>query len=138
MKTQSTGGAIRVAVSRDADIVSARQQGRTLAHRLGLSPGMATLVATAVSELARNILLYAGHGEVSFRLLDDGTRRGIEIVASDSGPGIPDPSRAMEDGFSTTGRLGLGLPGVRRLMDEFDLQSGPGLGTTVRVRKWAR
>ena len=94
------------------------------------------LIATAISELARNIVRYARSGEIVIRSTTNSTRRGIEIVAQDSGPGIRDIEQALQIGFSTAGGLGLGLPGVRRLMDEFDIQSKLGQGTTVRITKW--
>jgi len=126
----------RVVVATDADIVAARMHGRALATRLGFRATDATLIATAISELARNILLYAKTGEVTISAIERGDRRGLAVVASDEGPGIADAARAMEDGFSTSGRLGLGLPGVRRLMDEFEVRSSAGRGTTVTVKKW--
>lgn len=127
-----------IPVAVDADIVAARQRGRALAADLGFSPGNATLIATAISELARNILLYAGAGEILLAEVDGPGRRGIRVVARDSGPGIADLKQALQDGFSTSRRLGLGLPGVRRLMDEFEIDTRVGLGTTVVVKKWAR
>ncbi len=127
---------IRVVIHTDQDIVAARQKGRTLAVELGFSPGDATLIATAISELARNIVTYAGTGVVAIQGIQASGRQGILIIASDHGPGIVDIRQAMRDGFSTSGSLGLGLPGVRRLMDEFDLQSRVGRGTTVAVKKW--
>jgi serine/threonine-protein kinase RsbT len=126
----------RVAVAVDQDIVSARMRGRTLALQLGFRSTDATLIATAISELARNILLYARSGEVLISPIERGERRGLVVVARDEGPGIADLTQAMEDGFSTSGRLGLGLPGVRRLMDEFEVDSIPRRGTTVTVKKW--
>ncbi len=93
-------------------------------------------IATAVSELARNILKYAGHGEIVLRQIVGQAGRGIEVVADDKGPGIGDRDRALSDHFSSGGTLGLGLPGVRRMMDEFDLESESGNGTRVTVRKW--
>src|SRR5262249_28934408 len=135
---QAVATEARVAVESDRDIVSARLQGRLMASQLGFSPGTATLIATAISELARNILLYARRGEVSMRVLESDGCRGIAVEARDEGPGIPQPQRALEDGFSTSGRLGLGLPGVKRLMDDFRLETAPGRGTTVLVRKWVR
>ncbi len=129
---------IRVAINHDADTVTARQQGRALAIRLGLSSGDQALVATAISELARNIVEYAKHGEIFLELIERDGRRGILVIARDEGPGIPDIERAMQDGFSTGGGLGLGLPGARRLMDEFEIVSQVGRGTTVTVKKWAR
>jgi len=127
---------VAVAVATGPDIVTARMRGRALATQLGLPVNTATLVATAISELARNILLYAGRGEILLSAIERGERRGIAVVAQDQGPGIPDVPRAMEDGYSTSGRLGLGLPGVRRLMDEFEIRSRVGEGTTVVTKKW--
>jgi len=126
----------RVAIDCDRDIVEARQQGRAIVLKLGFSPGAATLVATAISELARNILLYAGRGEVVLRAVENGTDQGMVVLARDQGPGIPDVGQALEDGYSTSGRLGLGLPGVRRLMDELEITSEVGGGTVVRAVKW--
>lgn len=122
----------------DADIVSARLHGRALALDLGFSPGDATLIATAISELTRNVVQYAKTGEIELIALNDGGRRGIAIHVEDQGPGIADVDRALEDGYSTAGRLGLGLPGVRRLMDDIEIDSGPGRGTRIRVTKWKR
>lgn len=125
-------------VSSDADIVTARQKGRELAGRVGFSVTDLTLIATAISELARNIVLYAKRGAIAVSLAEHGPRRGIVIVARDEGPGIPNVSQALQDGFSTSGGLGLGLRGTRRLMDEFDIVSEVGKGTTVTVKKWLR
>ena len=131
-----TAGEIRVAINTDQDIVTARQKGRALATGLGFATGDATLIATAISELARNIVSYARRGEVTLKIVDGPGRQGISVIASDDGPGIPDIRQAMRDGFSTSGSLGLGLPGVRRLMDEFEITSQPGRGTIVAVKKW--
>jgi serine/threonine-protein kinase RsbT len=131
-------GDVHVSVAIDADIVIARQRGRALATQVGFSPGNAALIATAISELARNILLYAGAGEIRLSMVNGGERRGVQVVACDQGPGIEDVVQALLDGYSTSNRLGLGLPGVRRLMDEFAIDTGPGKGTTVVVRKWER
>ena len=109
-----------------------------MAKQLGFSPGTSTLIATAISELARNILMYAQKGEVLIRTLEENGNRGLAVEARDRGPGIPQPERALEDGYSTSGRLGLGLPGVKRLMDDFRLETGPGRGTVVSVRKWVQ
>ena len=128
----------RVPISSDSDIVMARQQGRAMAAQLGLSSTNQALVATAISELARNILEYAGYGEIILELAHQGGRRGIVVIARDQGPGIPDIEKAMQDGYSTTKSLGLGLPGSRRLMDDFEIVSQVGEGTTVTVKKWAR
>ena len=129
-------GEIRVAIRSDQDIVGARQKGRTIAAELGFSSADATLIATAISELARNIVSYARRGEIKLRIIQNSVRQGIMVIASDQGPGILDVAQALRDGFSTSGSLGLGLPGVRRLMDEFEIASKPGQGTTVTVKKW--
>lgn len=126
----------RVAINADVDIVTAREQGRALASRLGFSGSELTVIATAISEVARNIIEYGRRGEIVLSLIQQGNRRGIAIVARDEGPGIPNIAQAMQDGFTTGGGLGLGLPGARRLMDEFDIVSRSGMGTTVTMRKW--
>lgn len=120
----------------DADVVVARQEGREVAQRLAFSATDVTLIATAISEVARNIITYAGEGVISITIVNRQGRRGIRVVATDSGPGIEDVGRALEDGFSTGAGMGLGLPGARRLMDEFEVRSGPGEGTTVAMTKW--
>ena len=127
-----------VVIRSDADIVTARQKGRAVAVRLGFTSTDLTLIATAISELARNIVLYAGRGEIRLRIVQNGDKQGVQVDAADSGPGISNIERAMQDGYSTSGSLGLGLPGVRRLMDEMMIQSEVGKGTTVRARKWKR
>jgi serine/threonine-protein kinase RsbT len=123
-------------IASDSDVVAARQRGRVLAAQIGFTVGDQTVIAAAISEIARNILLYAKRGEVRFESLRNGERVGLRVVARDSGPGIRDIPRAMMDGFSTSGGLGLGLPGARRLMDEFEVVSAPGNGTTVEMTKW--
>jgi serine/threonine-protein kinase RsbT len=127
---------IYIAISSDKDVVLARQHGRALALHMGFSVGEATLIATAISELSRNIVSYARHGSVTLRQTHGTGRIGLMITATDDGPGIADLSEALRDGFSSSGGLGLGLPGVRRLMDEFEIASESGRGTTVTVRKW--
>jgi serine/threonine-protein kinase RsbT len=127
---------ITVPVNADIDIVTARQKGRELARDLGFTSTDLALIATAISELARNIILYANSGEIVLSVVENGTRRGLKVIARDDGPGIPDIERALEEGFSTSRSLGLGLSGVRRLMDEFDIISEIGNGTTVTVKKW--
>ena len=127
---------IRVAINSDQDIVLARQKGRALAAEFGFAAGDATLIATAISELARNIVSYARKGQITLKIVNSTSRQGLSIIASDEGPGIPDISLAMRDGFSTSGSFGMGLPGVRRLMDDFEITSRPGKGTTVTVKKW--
>jgi serine/threonine-protein kinase RsbT len=125
-----------VPIRSDADIVTARQQGRALAERLGFTGSDLTVIATAISELGRNILTYAGSGDIVLRPAHVGGKRGIAVVARDEGPGIPDVALAVQDGFSTSNSLGLGLPGTRRLMDEFEIDSVVGRGTVVTVKKW--
>jgi serine/threonine-protein kinase RsbT len=117
--------------------VAARQSGRAQATKLGFSLSESTLIATAISELARNIVVYAGQGEMVLRAVDSAEgRRGIIVIARDEGPGIADIQLALQDGFSTSRGLGLGLPGVRRMMDEFEIESQNGSGTVVTVKKW--
>src|SRR5688572_28541302 len=126
---------IRVPVQTDADIVAARQAAREAASRIGFPPTDLTAIATAVSGVARNIVRFASSGEVVIEILEE-PRPGIRIVARDVGPGIADVDRALQDGFSTYSGLGLGLPGTRRLMDEFGVVSVTGHGTTVTMTKW--
>lgn len=128
----------RIVIRVDMDIVAARQSGRALAIRLGFSNTDATLIATAISELARNIVHYAKEGEITLSALDRSETCGIVVVARDKGPGISNLEQAMKMGFSTSGSLGIGLPGVRRLMDEFKIDSRPGHGTTVTIKIWKR
>jgi serine/threonine-protein kinase RsbT len=127
---------IQVPINSDQDIVAARQKGRLLAVALGFSSGDATLIATAISELARNIITYAKSGEIRLTVMNGSARQGIRLVAHDQGPGIPDVQQALRDGFSTSGSLGLGLPGVMRLVDEFEIVSEENRGTTVTAKKW--
>jgi serine/threonine-protein kinase RsbT len=129
---------VRVQIEREADIVLARQAGRQLAAQLGFSSTDQTLIATAISEVARNIVVYAQHGEIVLNRADDAGRIGIQVVAIDQGPGIDNKEMAMRDGYSTKNSLGLGLPGARRLMDDFALDSEVGRGTTVTMTKWKR
>jgi serine/threonine-protein kinase RsbT len=127
-----------VAIERETDIVTARQKGRELAAATGFSSTDQTIVALAISEIARNIVSHAQRGRVTLAPMDQGGRRGIEIVAEDEGPGIADIELAMRDGYSTTKSLGVGLPGAKRVMDEFELVSIPGKGTTITMKKWLR
>ncbi len=131
-------GEVVVPIRVDADVLVARQKARELAKSLKFSASELTLIATAISEVARNIVTYAKHGEIMLKLVNQGRRRGIRVVAQDQGPGIADITRAMEDGFSTSSSLGLGLPGSKRLMDDFDIVSVLGKGTTVTMTKWER
>lgn len=126
-----------VPIKSDRDIIIARQRGKELAASIGFSSTDLTLIATAISELSRNIVIYAKSGGITMKPLRQGGRKGIRVVARDEGPGIPDIPRALQDGFSTSRSLGLGLPGVRRLMDAFELVSEVDHGTTVTVKKWA-
>jgi serine/threonine-protein kinase RsbT len=126
----------RVLVQNDLDIVSARVEGRNMAKRLGFGVIDQARIATAISELARNLVLYADGGQVVLQELEVEGRLGIQIVCSDQGPGIADIELVMQDGYSTQRGLGMGLPGTRRLMDEFEIESRVGEGTTVTIRKW--
>ena len=129
----------RIAIESDADVVTARQRARALAVGLDMPSTDQTLLATAISEVARNITAYAVRGEVLLELVRDSHgRRGIRVVARDEGPGIVDLERALTDGYTTGGGLGLGLPGARRLVDEFAIETAPGEGTTVTLVKWTR
>jgi serine/threonine-protein kinase RsbT len=127
---------IIVLIKVDADIVTARQEGRALANQIGFSGSEQVLIATAISEAARNIIQYARSGEIVLNRIQNGEKVGIQIIARDQGPGIKDIRRVMEDGYSSSGGLGLGLPGIKRLMSEMDIQSTPGKGTTVTFKKW--
>jgi serine/threonine-protein kinase RsbT len=127
-----------VTIRSDADVVAARSVGRSLAEDSGFGMTDVTMIATAISELARNILKYAHEGEIVVEAVQRNSRSGVSVVARDDGPGIADVSLAMQDGFSTADSLGLGLPGTRRLMDEFEIVSSPGAGTVVTAIKWLR
>jgi serine/threonine-protein kinase RsbT len=131
-------GETSVPIEHEGDIVTARQKGRQLAAASGLSTTEQTLIATAISEVARNIVVYARRGEVVLAPLESEGRRGILVVARDEGPGIADPDLAMRDGYSSSNSLGMGLPGAKRLMDEFELSTAVGKGTTIRMKKWVR
>jgi serine/threonine-protein kinase RsbT len=127
---------VRVAIATDGDIVRARRSGRQLAEQLGCSATDATLIATAISEVARNIVAHAGVGEIVISVVTVHGQGAIEVLARDDGPGIADLALAMDDGYSTGPGLGLGLPGARRLMDQFEISSEVGVGTTVVMQKW--
>lgn len=120
------------------DIVTARQRGRALALDLGFDGGEVTLIAAAISEVARNIVDHAKRGQIVMRRIDGKDEPGIQIVATDEGPGISDVAQAMQYGYSTRKGLGVGLPGAKWLMDEFDIVSRVGKGTTVTMKKWLR
>jgi serine/threonine-protein kinase RsbT len=128
---------VRVRVTSDADTVLARQQGREAALRIGLSRTEATFVATAISEIARNITTHAGSGEIVIREIHEARRVGMVVIASDEGPGIEDVSAVLASDAGSTVGLGLGLWGARQLMDEVEIASEPGKGTTVTMRKWS-
>ena len=119
-----------------ADIVTARQRGRTLAIELGFDASDLTLVATAISEIARNIVSHAKRGQILLKPIHNGNKHGIMVIARDEGPGIADVEQAMQYGFSTRNGLGVGLPGAKWLMDEFDIETKVGKGTTVTMKKW--
>ncbi len=127
-----------IPVKEELDIVTARQAGRELSRSLGFSIVDLTRITTAISELARNIILYADSGTVTIETINQADTLGIEIIAQDNGPGIADVDKAMEDGFSTSNGLGAGLPGVRRLMDDFELKTEVDKGTTIRIVKWRK
>jgi serine/threonine-protein kinase RsbT len=120
------------------DIVAARQLGRNVAKELGFGTVDQARITTAISELARNIYLYAGRGELRIERKFELGKKGLKVIAVDEGPGIADIRKVMEDGFSTSGGLGAGLPGVKRLMDEFDITSSVGKGTNIQAVKWLR
>lgn len=129
---------IRVEVHSTIDIVTARQQGRELALELGFSGSEITLIAAAISEIARNILDHAKRGEVLFSFVHHGSHQGLQVIAQDQGPGIPDITQAMQYGYSTRRGLGVGLPGAKWLMDEFEIESQVGRGTRITMRKWVK
>lgn len=127
-----------VEIRHESDILAARKVARSIATRLKFSEIDLILIATAISEIARNMLTYASQGAMSFEEVQEPSRRGLIVTARDEGPGIPDVERAMEDGYSSGKGLGLGLPGARRLMDEFSIASTVGAGTTIVMKKWAK
>lgn len=120
----------------DVDVVAARREVTDWAREIGLSVLDRTKVVTAASELARNTVVYGGGGVMSLEIVRDGSRQGLRLTFEDKGPGIADIDRALEDGYSTAGGMGLGLPGARRLMNEFELTSTVGVGTCVTVVRW--
>jgi len=129
-------GGVRIPIQALIDIVTARQKGRSQALALGFSIADVTLIAAAISEVARNILDHAHSGEILLQPLERAGRRGLGIVARDQGPGIADVARAMQYGYSTRRGLGVGLPGAKWLVDDFELTSEVGRGTTVTMAKW--
>jgi serine/threonine-protein kinase RsbT len=129
---------IIININNEFDIVLARQKGREVSKDLQFGGVDQARITTAISELARNIYLYAGSGQITIDVLEENGRKGIQISAADNGPGINDIRMVLQDGFSTSGGLGAGLPGVKRLMDSFDIDSMPGTGTKITITKWAR
>jgi serine/threonine-protein kinase RsbT len=127
---------VRVAITSDADLVTARAEARAMAEELGFPRPDPTLIATAISEIARNIVVHAGRGEIVLEPFEDADRYGLVVTAIDDGPGIRDVDAALRDDHSGRGGLGLGLPGARRLMDDFEIASDADTGTTVTMRKW--
>lgn len=125
-----------VTIEHESDIVTARQRGREFAIQAGFSGSDLTIIATAISEVARNIVVYATRGEIILSVIEERGRSGVQVYAKDEGPGIPNIHLAMRDGYSTGNSLGLGLPGAKRLMDEFEIESIVGKGTTVVMKKW--
>jgi RNA polymerase sigma factor (sigma-70 family) len=135
-RAASVAGELRIPIRSDADVVTARKQGRELAARAGFSGTELTIIATAISEIARNIVMFADRGEITVTLVGENSRQGVTVVARDAGPGIPDLDQALQDGYSGYGGMGLGLPGSRRLMDEFEISTEVDKGTTVTMTKW--
>mgnify|MGYP001814975291 FL=1 len=127
---------VRIPVRDGSGVAWSVLEARKMAKAIGYDEHIGQMIATAVSELAYNIIKYAGRGEILMGQITAGSRVGVEVIARDRGPGIEDTQKAMADHFSSGGTLGLGLPGVKRMMDEFDLASQPGQGTTVIIRKW--
>lgn len=126
----------RLPIASEQDIVVARQQVRLLCQHLKFSLVDQTKMVTAASELSRNTLVHGGGGAMRWELLEDGNRRGLQLHFEDQGPGIADLSLAMSDGWTSGGGMGLGLPGSKRLVNDFDIQSAPGQGTRVSITKW--
>jgi RNA polymerase sigma factor (sigma-70 family) len=137
-RTAAAAGEIRIPIRGDADVVTARKRGRELAAEAGFSATELTIIATAISEIARNIVMFAERGEILVSLVGEDSREAVTVVARDAGPGIPDLEQALRDGYSGYGGMGLGLPGSRRLMDEFEIISEVDKGTTVTMTKWRR
>jgi serine/threonine-protein kinase RsbT len=129
---------IRLEIRSTIDIVTARQQGREIAMELGFPASEITLIAAAISEIARNILDHAKRGEVIFNVITKGSNKCLQVIAQDEGPGIPDVARAMQYGYSSRGGLGVGLPGAKWLMDDFEIESVIGKGTKITMRKWLK
>ncbi len=127
-----------ITINKEWDIVGARQLGRDMTKKMGFGTVDQARVTTAISELARNIYLYTERGKICFEIIDTIDRKGMCVIATDVGPGIEDISKVMQDGYTTSGGLGAGLPGVKRLMDEFDIQTEVGVGTKIKTTTWLR
>ena len=127
---------IRIHIRKEVDITPAAMRAGEYCREAGFTEAGWRMISTVVSELAHNIVKYAHYGSIRLRAVREKTRRGVEVIAADSGPGISDVERAMQDRFSSSGTLGLGLPGIKRMMDDFELHSTPGEGTRVLARKW--
>jgi serine/threonine-protein kinase RsbT len=125
-------------IASESDIVLVRRSAREAAQAGGFGPTDVTRIVTACSEMARNIFKYAGRGTMCWRSISEAGRIGIELKFQDEGPGIADVTLAMQEGYTTSGGLGMGLPGTRRLVDEFEINSAPGRGTTITLKKWLR
>ena len=125
-----------IEINTEWDIVAARQLGRNEAKSTGFGTVDQARITTAISELARNIYLYAGKGRIEIQPIQVGQKVGLLIIASDEGPGIPDLQKVMQDGYTTSGGLGAGMPGVKRLMDDFNVETEVGVGTTITATKW--
>ena len=133
-----TANEVRVPIESAVDIVTARQKSRSLALELGFDGAEVTLIAAAISEVSRNIVEYAGQGRLILQPTNHGAKRGLCVVAEDNGPGIKDVAQAMQYGYSSRRGLGVGLPGAKLLMDEFDIVSKVGVGTTITMKKWVQ
>ncbi|HEU0038930.1 MAG TPA: anti-sigma regulatory factor [Verrucomicrobiae bacterium] len=133
-----TANEVRMPIESAADIVTARQKGRSLALDLGFNGAEVTLIAAAISEVSRNIVEYAKHGEIILQPTNHGAKKGLCVVAEDNGPGIADVAQAMQYGYSSRRGLGVGLPGAKLLMDEFEIVSRVGVGTTITMKKWVQ
>ncbi|MES2216958.1 MAG: anti-sigma regulatory factor [Pseudomonadota bacterium] len=130
------GSRVAIPINNEHDIVIARQKGREMAKEFGFVTINLALIATAISELTRNIISYATRGVLYLDFIEDHGKKGILVIAKDDGPGIVNIELALQDGYSTANSLGLGLPGVKRIMDEFQIESEVGKGTTITTRKW--
>ena len=125
-------------ISQDADVIHAVFQSKEFSKEIGFQNTDQVMISTAVSELARNIIKYAKEGEVTLKIICQNLKKGIEILAIDKGPGIQDIDKALDENYSTGGTIGIGLPGTKRIMDDFHIESEPGKGTTIMARKWIK